>query len=81
MSTPIPENPVRTKVIDMEADGLNEIMQRCGQAQYDDSSCTFGGADWNRSANSFEAGAALDAVAELLGIPGPSDYYDKLCEG
>lgn len=55
---------------------LAEVMQRCAQADADDSSCGFGsptGTGWNRSANPFEAGAALQEVAEILGIAGPDD--------
>jgi hypothetical protein len=57
---------------------LDELMQRCAQASYDDTSCSFGGATWNRSANSFEAGAALQEVAEILGIDGPDQREARL---
>jgi hypothetical protein len=31
-------------------------------------------------ANSFEAAFVLDAVAQVLGLDGPSVVYDRLCE-
>jgi hypothetical protein len=51
---------------------LKAIMEGCGKALFAD-------AEW-RGVNSFEASAGLNAVAAVLGIPGPSDYYAKLCE-
>jgi hypothetical protein len=70
---------------DVRAD-LTALMQGCGQALYEDR-------EWNApvyrdgkvtgasGANPCEAAIALDAVAGLLGIPGPSDVYNRLCEG
>lgn len=58
---------------------LAELMKRCAQAQADDGPCDFGSTNpdggWNCSANSFEAGAALQEVAEIVGITGPDDLW------
>lgn len=66
------------QLTDEQVGRLTEVMQRCGQASYDDTSCSFGGETWTRSANSFEAGAALQEVAEILGIDGPDQHEERL---
>jgi hypothetical protein len=70
------------QLTDEQVGQLTEVMQRCGQASYDDTSCSFGSpkpeGGWNRSANSFEAGAALQEVAEILGIDGPDEHEERL---
>ena len=63
---------------------LAEMMRDVGRALFDD-------AEWNaplyrdgtvvglNGVNASEAARALDSVAGLLGIPGPSQEYERLC--
>lgn len=57
----------------LQVEQLMEIMEECGRAMYD---------DWEfRGSSASEVAAGLNAVAEILGLPGPTMVYDHLCEG
>lgn len=55
---------------------LSALMRTTGEALFEDCEVNING----NGVSSYDAAKALNAVAEILGIRGPVDVYDLLCD-